>query len=336
MVAADPDHRSSDRVGPSVGPRALLGSGQPDPLRVGLLESEHVIPPRTARRTVASGTVLVLAGAGLMASAPAAVAAELTTTYTCTDDSPFINAAGDYSGTVTVSIPASVESGTNVAARSLGLSVTIPDSTMDAVRATSAEELGATSDDVTYRVGATAYPVTGVILPKTAVPADGPLEIETTATASAFVAPAPGSYAVRVPEAFSLLATAYGTPIGNPTVTITCALAVGAPDTIATVQVTPAVAVASTTKGKVKNAPITTTKRAKVVATVRAPGRTPTGKVTAKLGKKKLASGALSGGKVTLKLPKLSKGKKTITLVYAGDAGSKKSKGSVTFTVKRG
>ena len=73
--------------------------------------------------------------------------------------------------------------------------------------------------------------------------------------------------------------------------------------------------------------------KAKGTVTVTGDGATATGTVTIKRGSKTLASGKLKGGKVTLTLPKLTKGKNSLKAVYGGDdsvAGS-----STSFTIKQ-
>ena len=72
-------------------------------------------------------------------------------------------------------------------------------------------------------------------------------------------------------------------------------------------------------------------KLAKGTVTVKAAGATPTGKVTIKKGAKVLKTATLKGGKATITLPKLAKGKNTLTAVYAGNASVKGS--SKTFTI---
>ena len=74
-------------------------------------------------------------------------------------------------------------------------------------------------------------------------------------------------------------------------------------------------------------------KKGKGTVTVTASGATPTGKVTIKEGSKTLASGTLKGGKVTITLPKLSKGKHSLKAVYGGDALVAGS--STSFSIKQ-
>ncbi|MFC5676521.1 Ig-like domain repeat protein [Aeromicrobium endophyticum] len=61
-------------------------------------------------------------------------------------------------------------------------------------------------------------------------------------------------------------------------------------------------------------------KSATLTVTVKASGVSPSGKVTIKLGGKKLKTVTLKRGKATIKLKKLKKGKKAFTIVYSGDS----------------
>ncbi|MFJ9869280.1 Ig-like domain repeat protein [Streptomyces sp. NPDC101165] len=80
-------------------------------------------------------------------------------------------------------------------------------------------------------------------------------------------------------------------------------------------------------------ASISHTAQAKVTVKVTATGTTPGGTVRIYEGTKVLATGKLSGGKVTITLPKLSRGKHTLHAFYAGSA-TVASKAGANFTVK--
>jgi hypothetical protein len=64
------------------------------------------------------------------------------------------------------------------------------------------------------------------------------------------------------------------------------------------------------------------------VVVVRSAGSTPSGKVTVKVGKKKL-TGSLRNGKATVKLPRLAKGRTKVTVRYSGDAGTRSASRTV-------
>ncbi|HYN74759.1 MAG TPA: S8 family serine peptidase [Candidatus Limnocylindria bacterium] len=95
---------------------------------------------------------------------------------------------------------------------------------------------------------------------------------------------------------------------------------------------------ATTTKLSLNKTTVVKGNKVKATATVALPGRStkPTGTVQFKEGSKVLATGTLSGGKVTVTLPTLKVGKHTIVAVYQGSStltGSTSS--SVKLTVKK-
>ncbi|GHD52171.1 hypothetical protein GCM10010317_033700 [Streptomyces mirabilis] len=78
---------------------------------------------------------------------------------------------------------------------------------------------------------------------------------------------------------------------------------------------------------------ISHTGRAKVGVKVTATGTTPTGTVRVYEGSRVIATGTLSGGKVTITLPKLSRGKHTMHVYYTGST-TVNSKNGANFTIK--
>jgi hypothetical protein len=97
----------------------------------------------------------------------------------------------------------------------------------------------------------------------------------------------------------------------------------------ATLKVVKATAsVASTAPASVSH-----TARAKVTVKVTASGTTPTGTVKVYEGSKLLGTGTLGGGKVTITLPKLAKGRHSLHATYSGSATVNARTGPV-FTVK--
>ncbi|WP_217572101.1 Ig-like domain repeat protein [Streptomyces sp. GbtcB7] len=78
---------------------------------------------------------------------------------------------------------------------------------------------------------------------------------------------------------------------------------------------------------------ISHTGRAKVGVKVTATGTTPTGTVRVYEGSRVIATGTLSGGKVTITLPKLSRGKHTMHVYYTGST-TVNSKNGAIFTIK--
>ncbi|MFC3578437.1 Ig-like domain repeat protein [Streptomyces yaanensis] len=75
------------------------------------------------------------------------------------------------------------------------------------------------------------------------------------------------------------------------------------------------------------------TSRAKVTAKVTATGTTPTGTVKIYEGSRVIATGTLNGGKVTITLPKLSRGRHTLHAYYAGSS-TVSAKSGANFTIR--
>lgn len=80
-------------------------------------------------------------------------------------------------------------------------------------------------------------------------------------------------------------------------------------------------------------ATVSHTARAKVTVKVTAAGTTPTGTVRIYEGSRVIATGTLSGGKVTITLPKLSKGRHTLHAYYTGSS-TVNTKAGAGFTIK--
>jgi len=291
------------------------------------------VSPSIASKKLAAFAAGALIAGSTVAIASVATAAEvtLTTTYTCTNA---LIGAGDISGELTVDMPTSAPSGSTVPSRPVGIKVTIPDAIVDTMRGLTVSKIQGTATGLTYRVGPQTVPMSNASIPETALPGDGPMTLETTATASSFVAQTPGFYPVKVPLNITVNATAT-TLIGPNNQTIQCTLKSGAPDLIGTLTVTPIVKKASTTSATVLNKPITTAKRPKVLVKVTAVGTVPTGTVKAKLGRKLLKTGTLSGGKVRLLLPKLSAGDKKVKFIYSGSLTVKPSSKVIVIRVRR-
>ncbi|MFF4565936.1 Ig-like domain repeat protein [Streptomyces sp. NPDC001435] len=102
-----------------------------------------------------------------------------------------------------------------------------------------------------------------------------------------------------------------------------------ASSTTASLKITKAAPSISTTAP----ATVSHTARAKVTVKVTATGTTPTGTVRIYEGTKVIATGTLSGGKVTITLPKLSRGKHTLHAFYAGSS-TVASKSGANFVIK--
>jgi hypothetical protein len=76
-------------------------------------------------------------------------------------------------------------------------------------------------------------------------------------------------------------------------------------------------------------------KRMKAVVKVVSAGKAVTGKVRVLMGKKQLRTGTLTHGKVTIKLPKLKKGKHKLVFVYLGNSKVKSSAATKNVTVTK-
>jgi hypothetical protein len=239
-----------------------------------------------------------------------------------------------------------VPSGSTVPAEAFAMTATVPVDILGVVVALvpGATTLGANLQQASMtlvpQAGGTSksVPLSGLTAPSTPFTLAAPLELPITGSTTSFVAPAPGVYDVKLPASFGFVPIANGAPIpGIPA--LPCALSAGQTGVIGTMTVTEPVAKeASTTTVRLKNAPITTAKRARLAVTVKqADGDPATGKVLAKEGSKVLvkATSLSDLGKKTLRLPKLKRGKHTVKVIYKGNATTKASSKSITFRVRR-
>jgi len=78
-----------------------------------------------------------------------------------------------------------------------------------------------------------------------------------------------------------------------------------------------------------------TTRRVKATISVTTLGKPASGKVVVRMGTHQIAAGTLSAGQVTVLLPRLAKGKHTLTFAYLGNARTAASKVTKTVTVTR-
>jgi hypothetical protein len=191
--------------------------------------------PRRLPTWLASAAVATIAATALVATVPAAEArpSSITTSYACS--TPF--GPQTVSGTTSVNLPAKVRRGDKVADRRVQVQVVLPAAVVAAAR----DFLGVTAisgkaTNAFYRVGAKKIALTRLVLPRTALPARGPLTLKATGVAKGFRLTSPGTYAVKVPLSFRLhAADQHGQPIpGTPLV---CSLASGAPSKLGTIKV---------------------------------------------------------------------------------------------------
>ncbi len=191
--------------------------------------------PRRLHTWMVAAAISTIAATALVAAGPAAEAkpASITTSYACA--TPF--GPQTVAGTTSVNLPARVRSGDKVSDRRVQVRVVVPAAFVAAAR----EFLGVTAisgkaTDAFYRVGAKKVALTGLRLPRTALPARGPLTLRATGVAKGFQLTKPGTYAVKVPLSFRLhAANQDGEPIpGTP---LSCSLASGAPSKLGTIKV---------------------------------------------------------------------------------------------------
>lgn len=188
---------------------------------------------QVARRAAATGTAVAIGLGGALVAAAPADAAKVTTSYTCG------TLIGDKTFPVTIGfkIPASVKTGSQVKARTVNASLTLPSDLVDGLRFIGVTKISGTASKMSYRVGKKAVGIKNVKLAETPVPASGPMKISAKGTAKGFTAGAPGSYSIKVPKSFDFNAKDQdGDALpGSP---ISCSLASGAKAKIGTLKVT--------------------------------------------------------------------------------------------------
>lgn len=178
-------------------------------------------------------------GATMLLGAPAqATTRTLTTSYTCTAKAAGQTFTGTSAVTVSVGLPSQVHVGTFLKARPISVSIVVPKAILDKLRSFSVDAVSATSTDARYRVGGTSHPIRNLVVPKTDVPSSGAMTLPGSGTAAGFTAGTTGSFAVRVPKAFTAAGTAYGAFLyGDTPISMSCSLAVGAPSRLSTLSV---------------------------------------------------------------------------------------------------
>lgn len=273
-----------------------------------------------------AGALAVGTVASLGAITPAGAA---NTTYTCT--LPIMGAV-DLPVSTPSPLPAEMLPGEVVPAHAEQVRVTLPDNVVGGLKFLGYSSVSGTVTDTAYTVGSGTLPLTGLTAPDTALPAAGSLTLPMTGQAGAFTAPTTlGSLPVSLPSTFTFIPATPGGPIAS----VPCVLKTGTSSLLGTSNVV--AKYSSKTVAKLKNAPITTAKHAKIgVKVVNGNGAAAAGTVVAKEGTKTLAKGTLgSTGKKTLVLPLLKKGFHKIVVKYKGNATTTGSKDVVKFTIKR-
>jgi hypothetical protein len=215
-------------------------------------------------------------------------------------------------------------------ATQVGVNYTIPAAAAALLAPATSATFG--SDDFAYRLGsAGSIPVGDLTSDEGDITPGDDLVLAAEGANDEFVAPAAGTYDIKLPSSFTgVLETDAAPAVSGP-----CAIKTDdASSTVGSMTVTPAPKQTSTTKA---SAPKTVKKGAKVKITVTVTSAQPaTGKVTAKEGSKALGSASLSGNKATITVKSLKPGKHTIKVVYAGDDSTTGSTSKpVTVTVKK-
>ena len=189
-------------------------------------------PPHRPRALLASAAVTAIAATALVATvAPAeAKPASITTSYTCgTPVGP-----QTVSGTTSVNLPTRVKVGKKLADRPVHVRVTVPAEFVAAARMFGITAISGRATRASYRVGAQKIPLTKLVLPRTTLPASGPLTLKATGVAKGFRLTKAGTYAVQVPASFRIQAADQDgrTFPGGP---LPCTLASGAPSKLGTI-----------------------------------------------------------------------------------------------------
>jgi len=282
---------------------------------------------RTARRLVVAATSAAVAGTALVgATATAANAAEATNAYTCT--LPAGLGSGDFDVTVAGGLPEQFWAGASVpAALASNLAVKVT-AAVPAEFAATLNGFGikeAKSNDFALALGSTDVKA----------PVAGPFKQTETGTVwdaagtvSPFTTPKPGTYDVKVPQAFDISVSVNGQNLDVP-----CALAEGE-EAGSLGQIT--LLQQSVKSFTAKNVSAKKGKKATVKAVLAGDaGAFSGGKVTAFKGKKQVASAPVKKGVATLKIAKLPVGKNKLTLKYGNNPSVAAATGKVTVTVKK-
>ena len=193
--------------------------------------------PRADRRSRGlAAAVTILATAPLLpvllAGPAQAAPSSIDTRYRCS--SGF--GAGSSAVTISADFPSAATSGSAVASRTVRVRITVPKNFVKAMRAYGVDSVSGKASGARYRVGAKKVARRGLRLPAPPVPASGPMVLGGRGTAAGFTAPAPGTYAVRVPLSFDATVVAH---LGSDSIPaqLSCRLADGAPSRISTLTV---------------------------------------------------------------------------------------------------
>lgn len=262
-------------------------------------------------RTAIAGLAAVLGASALVGvTSVAANAVENTSSYDC---SALGASQGQFDLKIsTPVIPATATAGQSFPGGLLNLDAVI---TVPAQSAATLNGFGVTGgrvDDYAGQLGTTKLGAP-LVFGAPAAQADGSATLTGVGSVGAFTLPKSASYKVQLPAAFTFTPTTASGDLTFNGVPITLACSSAAPGNLGTVKVTKGKPVIKLAKAKkVKKG------YALAVAVTRSDSKIkPTGKVTAKFGKKKVTK-SLKRGKAVLVLPKAAKGKKVV-ISYSGD-----------------
>lgn len=280
--------------------------------------------------TVGVATALV-GGAVVGTTATSADAATASTDYTCA-----VPLLGDQT------FPVTVTSAVLDLTSSLPAGMTFPEGLLDTLGGGHAVEMaitapaqvvqtlaglgtltGVSSPDLAMVFGSSQVPVSGLAL--TGAPTvnpDGSAVFNTAGTNGTFKTPAAGEYDITLPQAFTFVASTTSTDF--PSIPIACTSA--APAVLKHMTVTKN---SSATTAKAVSAKVKKGKHAVLNTVVKASNVTPTGKLVAMDGSKKVGAGTLTAGKAKLKLATMSVGVHKIVVKYLGDGYAAASKSNV-------
>lgn len=283
----------------------------------------------TARTAVAGVTTALAAGALMGVTSTAANAEAASATYNCAvagQSMPVSVSVGSDQLALLPPLPA----GFAAPAEQLpvDVTVTLPEAVVSTLKTYGVTAIGLKDTVMKLPFGNSAVPLSGVTAPQTAVPDSGDMVIDMAATNGAFKLPTiAGAQAVKLPKSFTTTADTSLAPLG-----MECTID-GAQPTIASLTVNKQASALAVAK---KTVTIKKGKTAKVAVKVSGDNFAPTGKVTAKEGKKTRGTASLKKGKATISIKKLTPGKHKITVSYAGDKGTNKSNtAKVTVVVKK-
>lgn len=153
------------------------------------------------RAAALAGTATVLAAGALVGTASTAAQADASAVgYNCTtslspDPIPVLVGATGF--------PTQVTAGKTVPAGDVPVTFTLSRAVLDGMAAKGINQAGVSSNDFTLSVGATTVGMTGVSVAKSDTPATGDMVMTANSKNAPFVAPAAGTYDLKLPTAFN-------------------------------------------------------------------------------------------------------------------------------------